>query len=381
MAEARTYLDYNATAPLRPEVIELMTAVMARAGNPSAVHKSGRDARTALETARRQVAGLVNALPPEVIFTGGGTEANDLAVLGVAPANGITALVISAVEHPAVLESAKVSGLPVRELPVTTDGAVDLEAAREIFDHLAAHGTAALTCVMLANNETGVIQPVQQIGQMIRERNIGLLHVDAVQAAGKVPVDAMLLGADTLALSAHKIGGPQGVGALIVREGVAIAPRLHGGGQETGRRSGTENVAGIAGFGLAAEIATHRVCDAASLAAMRDRLESQLKQGANSVRIFGEAAPRLPNTCCFTAPGLPAETALMALDLAGVEVSTGSACTSGKVAKTHVLAAMGASDDERMSALRVSLGWRSTDEDIDRFLDVWTGHALKVRGH
>ncbi len=380
MSFHRTYLDYNATAPIRPEVIDLMTEVMAEGGNPSSVHKSGRSARARLDTARNQIGALVNALPPEVIFTSGGTEASDLAINGVAPANSLDEIVISVIEHPCVRASAALAGKPVTELPVTLDGVIDLEAAEKVFDRLAAEGKTALVCVMLANNETGVLQPVQQIGRMIRERKVGLLHCDAVQAAGKIPVDAVMLGVDTMALSSHKIGGPQGVGALIVREGVAISPRISGGGQEMGRRSGTENVAGIAGFGKAAEIAAANLKSYEQLAAVRDRLESELRQSANDVRIFGDEAERLPNTCCFAVPGVSAETALMFLDLAGVEVSSGSACSSGKVAKNYVLAAMGACDVERNAALRVSLGWRSEEADIERFLEVWNGHVGQMRG-
>ncbi len=380
MSQRRIYLDNNASAPVRPEVIEIMTEVMLEGGNPSSVHKSGRGARARLDTARAHVAELVNALPPEVIFTSGGTEASDLAINGVAPANSLDEIVMTVIEHPAVRASASMSGKPITELPVTLDGMVDLKAAEKVFDRLAADGKTAFVCVMLANNETGVLQPVQEIGQMIRDRKIGLLHCDAVQAAGKVPVDAMLLGADTLALSSHKIGGPQGVGALIVREGVAISPRIAGGGQEMGRRSGTENVAGVAGFGKAAEVAVEHLATYANLARVRDRLETELRQSANDIRIFGEGTARLPNTCCFAAPGVSAETALMFLDLAGIEVSTGSACSSGKVAQNYVLSAMGACDAERNAALRVSLGWRSEETDVERFLEVWNGHIDQMKG-
>lgn len=377
----RIYLDYNATALPRPEVIELMAEVMRDGGNPSSVHGRGRKARARVETARAQVASLVNALPAEVVFTGSGTEATDLAVNGIAPANGITDLVVSAVEHPASHGAVKQSPLPVTQLPVTGEGLVDLAAAEKIFDDLAGKERKVMVVLMRANNETGVLQPVQEVAQMVRDRQLGLVHCDAVQAAGKIPVDIVMLGADTMSIAAHKFGGPQGVGALVVREGVAINPRILGGGQEQGRRSGTENVAGIVGFGLAAELAGAHLKDFTALAEHRDRLEAGLREISNAVVIFGSSVERLPNTCCFAMPGVPAETALMLLDLGGVEVSSGSACSSGKVANNHVLAAMGVDESLKMGALRASLGWNSGPQDIDRFLDVWRGQVMQMCGH
>jgi len=377
----RIYLDYNATALPRPEVIDQMAEVMRDGGNPSSVHGRGRKARARVETARAQVAGLVNALPAEVVFTGSGTEATDLAVNGVASANGITDLVVCAVEHPASHGATRQSALPVTTLPVTGEGIVDLAAAEKIFDDLAAAGRKAMVVLMRANNETGVLQPVQDVAQMVRDRKLGLVHCDAVQAAGKIPVDIVMLGADTMSIAAHKFGGPQGVGALVVREGVAITPRILGGGQEQGRRSGTENVAGIAGFGLAAELAGAHLKEFAALAEHRDRLEAGLREISNAVVIFGAGAERLPNTCCFAMRGVLAETALMLLDLGGIEVSSGSACSSGKVANNHVLAAMGVDEALKMGALRVSLGWNSKSDDVDRFIDVWRGQVMQMCGH
>jgi len=374
----RIYLDYNASSHIRPEVISFMGEVMAEGGNPSSVHGRGRKARTRVEDARAQVAAMVNALPAEVVFTGSGTEATDLALNGVAPANGITDLVVCAVEHPASHGAAKQSGLPIRYLPVTNDGTIDLAAAEKIFDDLSTAERKAMVTVMRANNETGALQPVQQISQMVRDRELGLVHCDAVQSAGKIPVDIVLLGADIMSLSAHKIGGPQGVGALILREGVAMSPRMCGGGQEMGRRSGTENVAGIAGFGLAAKIAHQDLGKFATLATHRDRLEAALREISNAAVIFGDKAERLPNTCCFAMPGVPAETALMLLDLGGLEVSSGSACSSGKVANNHVLSAMGVEDALMMGALRVSFGWGSEAAHVDRFLEVWRGQVMQM---
>jgi len=375
----RIYLDYNATSPAKPEVAELMARVAMEGGNPSSVHGLGRKARAYIEDARKAVATLVNAFPPEVIFLGSGTEATDLVINGVAPANGITDFVVNVAEHPAVRASAANSGMPVTELPVTSDGVVDLAAAEKIFDKLASEGRKAMVCVMVANNETGVIQPVAQISQMVRDRNLGLVHCDAVQAIGKVPVDIVMLGADTMALSAHKIAGPQGVGALITREGVAIQPRLRGGGQEQGRRSGTENVAGIAAFGLSAELALADLAHYTELSKDRDRLEAGLREMAPDTVIFGEGQLRLPNTSNFAVPGVPSETALMMLDLAGLEVSSGSACSSGKVGINQVLGAMGVEDHLIHGALRFSLGFASKPEHIDRFLDVWRTQVMPMR--
>ncbi len=373
------YLDYNATALARPEVITTVTEAMAEGGNPSSVHGRGRKARARVEAARAQVAALVNALATEVVFTGTGTEATDIAINGVAPANEITDLVVCAIDHPASHGAAERSPLPVTTLPVTRQGVVDLDAAEKILIQLAAEGRKVMLVVMRANNETGVLQPVQELSQMVRDRNLGLVHCDAVQAAGKVPVDIVMLGADTMSLAAHKIGGPQGVGALVVREGVAVNPRILGGGQEMGRRSGTENVAGIAGYGVAAALARQELERFAKLSELRDRLEGELRQTSNNIVIFGEGAARLPNTLNFSVPGVSAETALMLMDLAGVEISAGSACSAGKVGYNKVLGAMGFGKDEMAGALRVSFGWGSVPGHVDRFMDVWRGQVLRAQ--
>ncbi len=374
----RTYLDYNATAPIREEVIDLVTEVMREGGNPSSVHGSGRIARARVDVARKQVADLVNALPPEVVFTGGGTEATDLAINGVAPANGVTDLILCSVEHPASFGAGGQFNGNVHELPVTASGTVDLAAAEALFDELKAKDAKVMVVVQAANNETGVIQPVKEIAQLVRDRELGLVHCDAVQAAGKIPVDLVMMGADTAALSGHKIGGPLGVGALILREGVAISPRIVGGGQEMGRRSGTENVPGIAGFGMAAELAQVGLRDFAELAKLRDQFEADLNELAPSIVIFGKDATRLPNTSNFSVPGVSAETALMMLDLAGLEVSSGSACSSGKVGKNRVLAAMGVESSVAMGALRISFGWGSDISHAKKFIDVWKSQVSSV---
>jgi len=334
-------------------------------GNPSSVHGQGRAARAAVERAREQVAALAGARAQDVIFTSGGTEANALAlwgaVQGAAEAGArITRLFVSAVEHDSVMANAaalaeRVPGLRLEIIPVTGDGVVDLQALRVL---LREGKGRALVAVMAANNETGVIQPLAEVAALMKEHD-GYLFVDAVQAAGKIAVD---FDAGYLSLSAHKIGGPQGVGALVVRENAPLAATILGGGQERGHRAGTENVAGIAGFGAAANIA------AKMSSVLRERFETELKSDVPDAVIFGASAPRLPNTCNFALPGVAAETAVMALDLDGIMVSSGSACSSGKVRPSHVLGAMGVSDSLARCALRVSFGWNSSDADVDAAL-------------
>jgi cysteine desulfurase len=357
---APVYLDYNATAPLKPAVIEAVAAALAETGNPSSVHRFGRLVRRTVENARTQVAALVNAAPASVVFTGSGTEANNLA-LYQAHAQG-RPILVSAIEHDAVLRAAP----DAVRIPVTRDGIIDLDA----LDRFLAGTQGALVAVMLANNETGVIQPIADVVRIAHVRG-AQVHCDAVQAAGKIAIDMQALGVDTLALSAHKFGGPQGVGALIVSDRVAMRPQIAGGGQERGRRAGTENVAAIAGFGVAASLAASDLSGMDAIAQLRDEAETRLRRVRPDAVIFGAAANRLPNTICVAVPGIAAETQVMALDLAGVAVSAGSACSSGKVKASHVLAAMGAGLLAG-NALRVSAGWRSTAEDFDRFVEAWT---------
>ena len=358
------YLDYNATAPMRPEVVEAMRVAFERGGNASSVHGSGRRAREAVDQARASVARLVGAPAEQVVFTSGGTEANNLALKGT----GRRRLMISAVEHGSVLATALMADPGATILAVGGEGVVDLAALAQA---LAAQDEPSLVAVMLANNETGVVQPVERIAA-IAHRHEALVHCDAVQAAGKIPVDWTDLGADFMSLSAHKLGGPQGVGALVVDERVALAAQLTGGGQEMGRRSGTENVPGIVGFGVAAELAQRDLARFEALATMRDDMEHRLKEIARRTRCFGADAERLPNTSCLAMPGVSAETQVMAFDLAGFAVSAGAACSSGKVARSHVLEAMGAPEDEAECAIRVSLGWRSERDDVDRFVAAWS---------
>ena len=357
------YLDYNATAPLRPEALDAMTAALSTVGNASSLHGFGRQARRTVEDARERVATLVGARPAQVVFTAGGTEANNQALR----ACGRTRVLISAGEHDSVLQAVP----QALRIPLRRDGLVSLAKLASL---LAEEPAPALVSLQLANNETGVMQPVAEAAALAREFG-ALVHCDAVQAAGKVPVDFALLGIDLMTLSAHKLGGPQGIGALVVADDVELRPLLRGGGQERGRRAGTENVAAIAGFGAAAVAARQGL---GRLQVWRDAFEAELTALGPAVTIFGAAAQRLPNTTCVALPGLAAESQLMALDLAGVAVSSGSACSSGKVAPSHVLAAMGATAAEAQAALRISTGWASGQDDYARFLEVWRPLAQKA---
>lgn len=354
------YLDHNATTPARPEAIEAVVEALSLVGNASSVHREGRAARRIIEDARARVAALVGASETDVVFTSGGTEANNLAIRG----GSRMRVLVSAVEHLSVLEV----GREVELIPVDADGIVDLEALDQM---LAKEDGLALVSIMLANNETGVIQPLQAIGEICR-RYGALLHTDAVQAAGKIPIYLTGLGVDLMTLSAHKIGGPMGVGALIATPRAALTGVSFGGGQEKGLRPGTENLPAIAGFGKAAELAAERIKSFAALAWKRNDLERRIKEIAPDASIFGAAVDRLPNTSCIAMPGVDSETQVMALDLEGVSVSAGSACSSGKVAVSHVLKAMVPDGPETENAIRVSLGWTTEDSDIDRFVEAWS---------
>jgi len=355
------YFDWNATAPPRPEAKAAMTVALETTGNPSSVHASGRAARRLVEDARESVAVLVGAAPREVVFTSGGTEANALAL---SPARG-DALLVSTIEHPSVRSGGRFAAL--EDVPVTAAGVVDLVA----LETLLKGRTRPLVSLMLANNETGVIQPVAEAAALVHAAG-GLLHVDAVQGPGRIACDFKALGADLMTLSSHKIGGPQGAGALIVRDGLATDALIKGGGQERGARAGTENVAGIAGFGAAAEaVRLGFAAETARMAALRGDLEAGIKAVAPKAVIFGAEVPRLPNTTLFSVPGMKAETAVIAFDLEGIAVSSGSACSSGKVAPSHVLAAMGVVPELARGTIRVSLGYATTSEDVGTILKAW----------
>ena len=364
---SRFYLDYNATAPLRPEARDALLAAL-DIGNPSSVHEEGRKARALVEAARADVARLVGAPAETVIFTSGGTEACNLALgLRQAPAGEIKRLLVSAIEHSAVLAAAKESGLPVEELPVTPNGVLDLAA----LDAALADDTPALVCVMLANNETGVIQPIAEVAAKTRAHG-SLLFCDGVQAAGKIDINLFALGVDALSLSGHKLGAPMGVGALVTRPAVVVPPQLIGGGQELGRRAGSENISGIAAFAAAARAAMRDLEAFADLADRRDEMEAALQAAQAQLVVYGKGAPRLANTSCFALSGLNAETLVMAMDLAGISVSAGSACSSGKVSRSHVLAAMQAEPHISKGVLRVSLGWQSRAEDTQKLVNEWS---------
>lgn len=362
MSRASVYLDYNATAPMRPEAREALLRALESPANPSSVHAAGRAARDLVERARAEVGALVGVPAGSVTFVSGGTEANALAIESAKVA-GVQRIIISAIEHDAVTETAKASGLPLEVMPVDSLGIVDLDWLAQALEKPG----KTLVCLMLANNETGVIQPVDKASALVRAAE-GLLHVDAVQAAGKIAVDFSALGADTMALSAHKLGGPQGVGALVAGTRATVSRRQHGGGQERGRRAGTENVAGIASFGAAARVARESLASMAEQAQWRDALAQRLE--AQGAVVLGEGADRLPQTLCFAGEGFGSEVQVMNMDLAGVMVSAGSACSSGKVKASRVVEAMGRADLAPF-ALRVSGGWASTEDDWIKCGDAW----------
>lgn len=364
----RIYLDYNATTPIYPAVVELMAGILAIGGNASSVHAEGRAARSVIENARQQVCDLVGGDIAGLVFTSCGTEACNLALqTRQAPAGEIKRLIVSEIEHPAVMEPAKASGLPIIMIGVDSQGCVDLDALDKVLED----ETPALVAIMAANNETGVIQPIAQIGEQVRAHG-SVFFCDGIQAAGKMPLSMWRMNIDLLSLSAHKIGGPAGVGALVAAPHAIVASHLHGGGQELRRRAGTENISGIVGFGLAAELTAQNLEDFSKISAMRDALESALIDIAPQARFFGTQVERLPNTSCFAVSGLPAEMLVMALDLDGIAISAGSACSSGKVTQSHVLSAMGIEDALSQSAIRVSLGRDTQPEEIEKFLAIWS---------
>ncbi|MDQ0558413.1 cysteine desulfurase [Rhizobium mesoamericanum] len=380
MAPPRLYLDWNATSPLHPRARDAVLRAMDLFGNPNSVHGEGRAARVAIEQARRQVAALAGADSAHVIFTSGATEAANMVLtpdfnMGRTPLT-ISQLYYSAVEHPAVREGGRFAKEDTTEIPVTEAGVVDVDALGTL---LAAHDTSTglpMIAVMLVNNETGIVQPVTEVANIVRAHG-GLLVVDAVQAAGRLELDINALGADFMILSSHKIGGPKGAGALVTR-GEVLMPRplIHGGGQEKGHRSGTENSLAVIGFGAAAEAAvTELETRNEAISAVRDRLETGMRGAAPDIVIYGSEGQRVSNTTFFTLPGLKAETGQIAFDLEGVALSAGSACSSGKVGESHVLVAMGR--DPKLGALRISLGFATTEEEIDKAISVFAKIAAR----
>ena len=371
------YLDHNATTPLDPRVLEAMLPYLTEQhGNPSSVHRYGRAARGAIDRAREQVAELVNAHPSQVIFTGCGTEASNLVIKGFAALNKPGRLVIGATEHPSVAEPAnslKKNGWHVSVLPVDRQGCL-IEAEMEALLKL----RPEMVSVMWANNETGVVQDIPALAAKVRA-NGGVMHTDAVQAAGKIEVDFSASGVQLMSLSAHKLNGPKGVGALIADKSVEMAPLLQGGGQEKGRRSGTENVAGIVGFGAAASLAKAQLAEyGARMRSLRDRLESELR-AFDDIEIFGAPANRLPNTTCFGMRGVDGETLLLNLDQAGIAISSGSACASSHREPSPVLQAMGIDSEVALSAIRVSFGAGNTAQDVDTFIAALTAQLRQLR--
>ncbi len=348
----RIYLDHNATSPLRPSVKAAMLAAMNVEGNPSSIHAEGRAANKVIDDARLKLGFALGCLPQMITFTSGGTEANNMAIRGV----GAERILVSAIEHPSVMQAARESGKTVETIPVDSQGKIDLSA----FEKILLRRPNTLVSVMLANNETGVVQNMNLIAAMTRGAG-ALLHVDAVQAFGKIPVNFGLLGADMVTVAAHKVGGPKGIGALVIRDGLIVEPLLTGGGQELRRRAGTENLISIAGFAAVASeplLETHVLTD-------------QVVAGLGEASVFSDRVDRLSNTICFAMPGMRADTLLMAFDLDGIAVSSGSACSSGKVGRSHVLDAMGVAPEISAGAIRVSLGWSTTQSDVQRFIEVW----------
>ncbi len=374
MTAERIYLDYNATAPLRDEARNAMSDAFSIFGNPSSVHHEGRRARAAVERARAQIASFAGCEPGEVVFTSGASEANQTVI-----ARGWSLVAASAMEHESVLAAGygavgRGVGTFV-EIPACRDGQVEagwfalLRGSRE---RTGGDMSAPLVSVQLANGETGAVQPVARIVEIAREQDYAI-HTDAVQAAGRMPLDFASLGVDYMSLSAHKIGGPKGVGALILRSGAELTPLVLGGGQETGRRAGTENVAGIVGFGVAAECALRDLDRMSEIEAMRDRLEREAVAISQTADVFSATPERLPNTSALALKGAKAETLVIAFDLAGIALSAGSACSSGKVSRSHVLEAIRVAAEVAEGTFRVSLGWNTRESDIDRFLDAWAG--------
>ncbi len=381
MTSKRIYLDYNASAPILPEAKGAMLAALEASANASSVHANGRNARAIVETARGKVAALVGADPNQVIFTSGATEAAQLVLSPMLNRKNraieLDKIYMSTIEHPCIQNGGRFEAENIARFPVDRHGVVDLAELERLLASLVGKNPFLLA-LMLANNETGIIQPVKKVSQMVKSAG-GYLLVDAVQAAGRVPIDLRQLGADFLVFTSHKLGGPQGAGALILGDAeLKPEPLIRGGGQESRLRGGTENIAAIAGFGEAVRIALESLEYIQRLIYIRDRFEGQLVdlcKGKDNrlgpLTVFGRESERLANTTCFAINGLNAETALISLDLDGISVSSGSACSSGKVEPSHVLKAMGVDDQQAKAAIRVSTGWDTRPEDITKFLEAF----------
>lgn len=360
------YLDYNATTPIRPEVISLMGRIMAEPGNASSIHSFGRQARKHIEDARGKIAKAFNVGPQQVIFNSGATEGNNTVLKGFSGQR----ILISAIEHSSIIES----GVRAETIPVTRDGVVDLDAFKKL---LAQEPKPALVSVMYVNNETGVIQPIADIARLAKEAG-AVMHSDVSQAVGRIAFTREDLGVDLMTFCAHKFGGPQGIGAIIMAPKAPLPKLLHGGGQERRQRAGTENVAAIAGFGVALDMAMDELPSYQKLAQKRDALETMLLDSTNALRIHGRQSARVANTISLSMTGTTSETLLLALDLEGIALSSGSACSSGTVKPSHVLLAMGVEEEEAKCSLRLSLGWNTTEQDIEDFTKAWNNIRQRV---
>ncbi len=373
----RHYLDHNATAPVRPEVIDVVVSAMAAAGNALSVHEEGRRAHKIVEDAREQVRSLVNAPVNGVVFTSSGTESIHYVLHGAAAAHNLHRIFISAIEHPAVAANAQTTGVAVETIPVNSAGVVDLDQLREqLRAYRQSNGGAFLVSLMFANNETGAIQPVAEAAAIIHEFD-GLLFSDAAQAVGKIPVNFVMSGADMMSFTGHKFGGPLGVGAVIAGPNLPLDPVLRGGGQEMNRRAGTTNTPGLAGLGKACALARESLARADEIARLRNEMQAAVMNAG--AKVWSTEAERLPGTLCLSAPGFASATQLMNMDLAGIAVSAGSACSSGKSKPSHVLTAMGASEEEATTSIRVSLGWNSVQEDAGAFIREWPAAYERIK--
>lgn len=373
----RHYLDHNATAPVRPEVVEVVAETMRLDGNSLSVHEEGRRAHKTLEDAREKVRSLINAPVNGVIFTSGGTESIHYALHGVMKPHNVKRFFISSLEHAAVKANAETTGAEIETIPALASGVVDLAWLEErLKGYDIEREGGFMVCLMFANNETGVLQPVQAAADIAHQAG-GLLYCDAAQAVGKVPVNFVMSGADIMSLTGHKFGGPVGVGALIAGPNLPLEPQMRGGGHEQNRRAGTHNVPAIAGLGLACELAKKSLARVHEISALRNRMEAAVVEAG--AKIWGADEARLPGTLCLSAPGFSGATQLMTMDLAGISVSAGTACSSGKTKPSHVLSAMGASEDEATSAIRVSLGWNSTAGDADAFIREWPAAYARIK--
>lgn len=375
MAALVTYLDYNASSPVRPGVEHEVALGLSVGGNPSSTHRAGRLARRHLEDARESLLQIAGCSDMRLVFTSGGTEANNFALVG-AEKLGVKKIVHSEMEHPSILASAEKSGLPVESLASTKDGIIDLNHLSTILENDPA---GVLVSVMAANNETGVLNPIGEVADLCREHGV-LFHTDAVQAFGKPGLDVPINSADLISISAHKIGGPIGIGAVLFRADLHPSAMILGGGQELGYRSGTENVSGAMGFVEAAKQTSEDLESVEKMRRLQRKLESGLRGISDQIIVLGDMVKRLPNTVCFAEEGIAAETAVMSMDLAGFAISAGSACSSGKVAKSKVVSAMGWPDEIAASSVRVSMGWGTDEQDIERFLDAWKTVRAKMLG-